>query len=247
MTARRRSAACFAAAQVGGRNNLGRVTSRHRGGGHKRYYRIIDFKRDKLEIPAVVASIEYDPNRSANIALLNYSDGEKRYILAPVGLQVGDSVLSGASPEIRPGNAMPLEKPARTFAAARDGRRRQMARVGPRRSWPRRTIENCVYVRRCAQYDYEPPSVRSATRITKQSVGKAAVHAGWAAGLMSAEGAESGRITRWAAVKARARGRLTPWGFTRVQDALLQTRLNKTQKVMVSTMARSLKKRPLYR
>jgi len=117
----------------GGRNNLGRVTSRHRGGGHKRFYRVIDFKRDKLEIPAVVATIEYDPNRSANIALLHYRDGEKRYILAPVGLQVGDSVLSGASPEIRPGNAMPLEKiPLGTFVhnvEMKKGKGGQMARV----------------------------------------------------------------------------------------------------------------------
>jgi len=94
----------------GGRNNLGRVTSRHRGGGHKRYYRIIDFKRDKLEIPAVVDSIQYDPNRTANIALLKYADGEKRYILASLGLQVGDNLLSGEAPEIRVGNSMPLEK-----------------------------------------------------------------------------------------------------------------------------------------
>lgn len=100
----------------GGRNNLGRVTSRHRGGGHKRFYRIIDFKRNKLEIPAKVATIEYDPNRSANIALLHYMDGEKRYILAPLGLEVGDTILSGSAPEIRPGNAMPLEKiPLGTF------------------------------------------------------------------------------------------------------------------------------------
>lgn len=94
----------------GGRNNLGRVTSRHRGGGHKRYYRIIDFKRDKLEIPATVDSIQYDPNRTANIALLKYADGEKRYILAPLGLKVGDQLMSGETPEIRVGNAMPLEK-----------------------------------------------------------------------------------------------------------------------------------------
>ncbi len=94
----------------GGRNNLGRMTMRHRGGGHKRLYRIIDFKRDKLEIPAVVESIQYDPNRSANIALLKYADGEKRYILAPLDLKVGDQVVSGESPEIRVGNAMPLEK-----------------------------------------------------------------------------------------------------------------------------------------
>ncbi len=100
----------------GGRNNLGRVTSRRRGGGQKRFYRIIDFRRDKLEIPAKVAAIEYDPNRSANIALLNYADGEKRYILAPLGLEVGQTIVSGDTPEIRPGNAMPLEKiPLGTF------------------------------------------------------------------------------------------------------------------------------------
>ena len=92
----------------GGRNNNGRITSRHRGGGHKRRYRIIDFKRRKDGVPARVATIEYDPNRSARIALLNYVDGEKRYILAPVGLKVGDTVMSGPSADIRPGNALPL-------------------------------------------------------------------------------------------------------------------------------------------
>jgi large subunit ribosomal protein L2 len=92
----------------GGRNNLGRVTSRHRGGGHKRRYRLIDFRRDKDNVPAKVVAIEYDPNRSARIVLLHYKDGEKRYILAPVGLQVGDTVMSGPQAEIRPGNAMPL-------------------------------------------------------------------------------------------------------------------------------------------
>lgn len=91
-----------------GRNSAGRITIRHRGGGHKRKYRIIDFKRDKRGIPARVAAIEYDPNRSANIALLNYIDGEKRYILAPVGLQVGSAVLSGDTAEPLLGNAMPL-------------------------------------------------------------------------------------------------------------------------------------------
>lgn len=96
------------AKKSGGRNNNGRVTARWRGGGHKRYYRIIDFKRDKDGVPAKVASIEYDPNRSARIALLNYVDGEKRYILAPVNLQVGDQVMSGAEADIKPGNAMPL-------------------------------------------------------------------------------------------------------------------------------------------
>jgi len=93
----------------GGRNNLGRVTARHRGGGHKRLYRLIDFKRDKDGVPAKVAAIEYDPNRSARIALLHYADGEKRYILAPVGLSVGDQVMSGEDADIRPGNALPLK------------------------------------------------------------------------------------------------------------------------------------------
>lgn len=93
---------------TGGRNNAGRMTSRHRGGGHKRKYRIIDFRRNKDGIPARVAAIEYDPNRSARIALLHYADGEKRYILAPVGLHVGDTVESGEGADIKPGNALPL-------------------------------------------------------------------------------------------------------------------------------------------
>lgn len=92
----------------GGRNNNGRITSRHRGGGHKRHYRVIDFKRDKIDIPAKVAGIEYDPNRSARIALLHYVDGEKRYILAPSKLKVGDTVMSGPEADIQPGNALPL-------------------------------------------------------------------------------------------------------------------------------------------
>ncbi len=91
-----------------GRNNYGRVTVRHRGGGHRRKLRRIDFKRDKHGIPARVAAIEYDPNRTARIALLHYVDGEKRYILAPVGLQVGDMVMSGPEAEIRPGNSLPI-------------------------------------------------------------------------------------------------------------------------------------------
>jgi large subunit ribosomal protein L2 len=93
----------------GGRNAQGRITIRHRGGGHKRKYRLIDFKRTKDGIPAKVAAIEYDPNRSARIALLHYVDGEKRYILAPVGLKVGDYVESGPESDIKPGNALPLE------------------------------------------------------------------------------------------------------------------------------------------
>lgn len=92
-----------------GRNVHGRITVRHRGGGHKRLYRLIDFKRDKRDIPARVTSIEYDPNRSARIALLVYADGEKRYIIAPLGLRVGDEVMSGGAAEIRAGNALPLE------------------------------------------------------------------------------------------------------------------------------------------
>ncbi|MFP4346827.1 MAG: 50S ribosomal protein L2 [Thermodesulfobacteriota bacterium] len=92
----------------GGRNTYGRITCRHRGGGHKRHYRIIDFKRDKTGVPAKVATVEYDPNRSARIALLHYVDGEKRYILAPVNLKVGDTVMSGPGADIKPGNTLPL-------------------------------------------------------------------------------------------------------------------------------------------
>lgn len=92
----------------GGRNFRGKVTIRHRGGGHKRRYRQIDFKREKFGVPARVQTIEYDPNRSARIALLFYADGEKRYIVAPLGLRVGDTVMSGPTAEIRPGNALPL-------------------------------------------------------------------------------------------------------------------------------------------
>lgn len=92
----------------GGRNNQGRMTTRHQGGGHKQMYRRIDFKRNKDDIPAKVASIEYDPNRTANIALLNYADGEKRYILAPHGLKVGDTLFSGAGADIITGNCLPL-------------------------------------------------------------------------------------------------------------------------------------------
>jgi large subunit ribosomal protein L2 len=94
--------------KTGGRNNYGRVTTRHRGGGHKRRYRLIDFKRNKLEVPAKVATIEYDPNRTTRIALLHYVDGEKRYILAPQDLRVGDMVVSSATADIKPGNALPL-------------------------------------------------------------------------------------------------------------------------------------------
>ena len=98
----------FGKKQNAGRNNRGRISVRHRGGGHKRRLRIIDFKRDKHGIPAKVASVEYDPNRTARIALLHYVDGEKRYIIWPVGLKVGDTVVSGPDAEIKTGNALPL-------------------------------------------------------------------------------------------------------------------------------------------
>ena len=94
--------------RTAGRNQQGKMTVRHRGGGHKRMYRVIDFKRNKDGVPAVVASIEYDPNRTAYIALLNYVDGEKRYIVAPHGLKVGDRIVSGVDADIKPGNALPL-------------------------------------------------------------------------------------------------------------------------------------------
>ncbi|MBL8498299.1 50S ribosomal protein L2 [Nitrosomonas sp. JL21] len=95
-------------ANTAGRNNSGRITTRHRGGGHKQHYRLIDFKRNKYDIPAVVERIEYDPNRSANIALVCYLDGERRYIIAPKGLKAGDKILSGKSAQIKPGDALPL-------------------------------------------------------------------------------------------------------------------------------------------
>jgi large subunit ribosomal protein L2 len=116
----------------GGRNNKGRITSRHRGGGHKRFYRVIDFKRDKRNIAARVASIEYDPNRSARIALLHYADGEKRYILAPDSLRVNHTITAGDGGDIRDGNAMPLQyMPLGTFVhniEIRPGKGGQMAR-----------------------------------------------------------------------------------------------------------------------
>jgi len=103
-------------AKTGGRNAYGRITSRHIGGRHKRRYRVIDFKRDKIDVPAKVATIEYDPNRSAHIALLHYVDGEKRYIIAPLKLKVGDTVISGENADIKPGNALPLKNiPFGTF------------------------------------------------------------------------------------------------------------------------------------
>jgi large subunit ribosomal protein L2 len=119
--------------RTGGRNSSGRITSRFRGGGHKKVYRVIDFKRDKAGIPARVAAIEYDPNRSARIALLHYRDGEKRYILCPLGLTVGRTVLSGAEADILVGNALPLRNiPAGTVVhniELKPGKGAQMARA----------------------------------------------------------------------------------------------------------------------
>ena len=116
----------------GGRNNNGHITSRHRGGGHKRFYRVIDFKRDKIGVEAKVSAIEYDPNRSARIALLHYKDGEKRYIVAPDGLKVGDVIGSGPQVDIKVGNAMPLANiPVGTFihnVELRRGKGGQIAR-----------------------------------------------------------------------------------------------------------------------
>src|SRR6266581_1065304 len=94
--------------RTGGRDNRGRISVRFIGGGHKRRYRVVDFRRDKRDIPAKVAAVEYDPNRSARLALLHYADGEKRYILAPVSLSVGDAVTAGVGADIKPGNAMPI-------------------------------------------------------------------------------------------------------------------------------------------
>jgi len=116
----------------GGRNSYGRVTVRHRGGGHRRFIRIIDFKRDKRDIPAKVAAIEYDPNRTARLALLTYVDGEKRYIVAPLDLKVGDTVMAGAGAEIRSGNALPISNiPVGTLIhniEVKEGRGGQMVR-----------------------------------------------------------------------------------------------------------------------
>ena len=100
---------CVPLHKTAGRNSYGRITAYQRGGGHKRHYRLIDFKRDKVAVPAKVATIEYDPNRSARIALLFYADGEKRYIIAPVSLKVGDQVMSSKNADIKPGNTLPLE------------------------------------------------------------------------------------------------------------------------------------------
>ena len=161
---------------TGGRNNAGRKTARHRGGGHKRRYRIIDFQRNKDGVPAKVATIEYDPNRTCRIALLHYYDGAKTYILAPDGIAVGDVLESGTGVEIRPGNALPLRYiPVGTVvhnvelkpgAGGRMGRQRAPASS----SWPRRapTPRCACRARRCAGFPSTaaPPSAPSATPST---------------------------------------------------------------------------------
>lgn len=119
--------------KTGGRNNAGRITTRHRGGGHKQRYRIVDFRRDKDGVPARVERLEYDPNRTANLALLLYADGERRYILAPRGVQAGDTLLSGREAPIKPGNALPLRNiPVGTVVHAvelKPGKGAQLARA----------------------------------------------------------------------------------------------------------------------
>ena len=128
--------------RTGGRNSSGRMTIRHQGGGHKQKLRLIDFKRDKYGIPAVVETIEYDPNRSSRIALVSYADGEKRYIIQPVGLKVGQSVMSGPEADILVGNALPLKNiPLGTIVhniELRPGKGAQMARSAGAQGWPGR-------------------------------------------------------------------------------------------------------------
>jgi large subunit ribosomal protein L2 len=125
-------ALCEPLPKSGGRNNVGRITAYHRGGGHKRLYRVVDFKRDKTGVPALVKAIEYDPNRAARLALLHYVDGAKRYILAPVGLEVGARVETGPQADIKPGNSLPLANiPLGTMVHAvelREGRGGQLGR-----------------------------------------------------------------------------------------------------------------------
>ena len=163
----------------GGRNSYGRITRRHQGGGHKRRYRVIDFKRTKDGVPAKVAAIEYDPNRSARIALLHYADGAKAYILAPARLRVGAVVESGPDADIRPGNALPLANiPTGTVVhnvELKPGRGGQMARsAGSASSWSPRTTAtvSCVSPRvRCARCRSPAarPSARWGTSTTRTS------------------------------------------------------------------------------
>ncbi len=169
------------------------VTTRHRGGGHKRLYRIIDFKRDKLEVPAKVASIEYDPNRSARIALLHYMDGEKRYILAPQGLKVGDEVVSSAAADIKPGNRCPWRtsrpgtlvhnvemKPVKGGQMARSaGSAVQLMAKEGKHAHLKLPPGKCAW----CSWTAGPPSASSATWSTRTSLwGRPGASAGWANG-----------------------------------------------------------------
>ena len=166
--------------RTGGRNNRGRITVRFRGGGHKQRYRIVDFRRDKPGVPAKVAAIEYDPNRSARLALLHYADGEKRYILWPEGLAVGATVVAGESADILPGNCLPLKViPAGTMIhniELRHGKGGQMVRTRRRRraagGQGRRLRAGQAALGRGAQgraSTARPPSARSATSSTRTS------------------------------------------------------------------------------
>ena len=180
--------------KTGGRNNNGRITTRHIGGGHKRRYRIIDFKRTKDGIPAKVAAIEYDPNRTARIALLHYADGEKRYILAPLRLEVGDTVTSGPGADIRPGNALALrEIPTGTIVhnvELQIGRGGQLCRsagtgaqlMAKEGDYATLRLPRCAW---CTSIAVQQ-SARSATRLTRMK---------WAARPVAAAGAASARLS----------------------------------------------------
>jgi large subunit ribosomal protein L2 len=180
-----------------GRNNYGRITAWQRGGGHKRHYRIIDFKRDKVAVPAQVATIEFDPNRSARIALLHYADGEKRYIIAPLTLKVGDSVISSKNADIKPGNTLPLEaipigtlvhnvelQPGKGGQLCRSaGTSAQLMAKEGKHALLRLPRVSCARLARTAG----PRSVRPATRITTRSTSaKRVALAGWAFARTSA-------------------------------------------------------------
>jgi len=188
----------------GGRNNSGRITTRHKGGGHKRRYRVVDFKRVKDGVPAKVASIEYDPNRSANIALLHYADGAKAYILAPARLRVGAVIESGPTADIKPGNALPLQNiPTGTLVhnvELKPGQGGKMARsagsgiqlVGKDGSWARTATPQCFgYPRASFGACRSPAARRSARSGTSTTRTSAAGRQGEAAGAASARRCEA--------------------------------------------------------
>ena len=164
--------------QVGGRKNKGRITVRHQGGGHKRRYRLVDFRRDKPEVPGKVVSVEYDPNRTARISLVHFADGEKRYIIHPIGLSVGDTVVTSDKADIKPGNCLKLEFiPLGTFVhnVSRSAVVASSAalRAASPRSWPRKAATSSsacprVSSARCGARTVRP-SVRLATLSTRTS------------------------------------------------------------------------------